>query len=79
MTGRGIYNGDLVVVDRDRYPKEKDIVVALIDGENTLKTLVKQGEQFVLKAENPNYPDLIPVEKMSTQGVVRVVLRRLEG
>ena len=79
MTGRGIYDGDLVVVDGDRYPKERDIVVALIDGENTLKTLVKQGERFVLKAENPDFPDLIPIEEMSTQGVVRAVLRRLKG
>jgi repressor LexA len=79
MTGRGIYDGDLVVVDGDRYPKEMDIVVALIDGENTLKTLVKQGKRFILKAENPEYPDLIPVEKLSTQGVVRAVLRRITG
>lgn len=79
MTGRGIYDGDLVVVDRDRFPKEKDIVVSLIDGENTLKTLVKQGERFALKAENPDYPDLIPVRELSTQGVVRAVLRRLKG
>ena len=79
MTGRGIYDGDLVVVDRDKYPKERDIIVALVDGENTLKTLIKQGERFVLKAENPDYPDLIPMEEMSTQGVVRAVLRRLKG
>lgn len=78
MTGRGIYDGDLVVVDGGRYPKERDIVVALIDGENTLKTLVKHGERFVLKAENPDFPDLIPMEEMSTQGVVRAVLRRLK-
>jgi repressor LexA len=77
MRGRGIYDGDLVVVEGDRYPKERDIVVALIDGENTLKTLVRQGERFVLKAENPDFPDLIPIEEMSTQGVVRAVLRRL--
>jgi repressor LexA len=78
MTGRGIYDGDFVVVDRDRFPKEKDIVVSLIDGENTLKTLVKQGERFALKAENPDYPNLIPVRELSTQGVVRAVLRRLK-
>lgn len=78
MTGRGIYDGDLVVVDGDRHPKEKDIVVALIDGENTIKTLAKQGERFVLKAENPKFPDLIPTEEMSTQGVVIAVLRKLK-
>lgn len=78
MIGRGIYDGDLVVVDGDRLPKEKDIVVALVDGENTLKTLVKQKSRFVLRAENPNFPDLVPLDEMSTQGVVRAVLRRLK-
>jgi repressor LexA len=79
MTGRGIYDGDLVVVDGGRYPRERDIVVALIDGENTLKTLVKRGGRFVLKAENPHFPNFIPIEEMSTQGVVRAVLRRVKG
>jgi repressor LexA len=38
---------------------------------------VKNGKPF-LKAENPKYPDLIPSEELMIQGVLRVVLRRLE-
>jgi repressor LexA len=77
MAGRGIYDGDWAIIDKNTLPKEKDVVAALIDGENTLKTLIKKGDQFVLKAENPDFPDLMPAEEMSVQGVVKAVIRRL--
>ncbi len=77
MEGRGIYSGDWVVVDADDPPHEGNIVVALIDGRNTLKTLARKSESFFLKAENPEYSDLIPVTEMVIQGTVKAVLRRL--
>jgi len=77
MEGRGIYEGDWVVADQDAIASEHDIVVALIDGESTLKTLEKQKEFFFLKAENPNYPDWIPVEELRIQGIVKAILRRI--
>jgi len=77
MEGRGIYEGDFVVADAEMSPSEGDVVVALIDGENTLKTLARQKERFFLKAENPNHDDLIPIEEMAIQGVARAVLRRI--
>lgn len=77
MKGRGIHDGDWVVADTDASPHEGDVVVALIDGENTLKTLAMKRSRYFLKAENPNFPDLIPLGEMVIQGVVRVVLRRM--
>lgn len=77
MEGRGIYNGDWVVVDADDPPHEGNIVVALIDGQNTLKTLARKNESFFLKAENPDYSDLIPITEMVIQGTVKAVLRRV--
>ncbi len=77
MVGRGIYDGDWVIADAGEVPIEGDIVVALIDGDNTLKTLAKRGKRFYLKAENPNFPDLFPYQEMATQGVVKAVLRRI--
>ena len=77
MKGRGIHDGDWVVADTDASPHEGDVVVALIDGENTLKTLAMKKNRYFLKAENPNFPDLIPLGEMVIQGVVRVVLRRM--
>ena len=77
MEGRGIFEGDWVVADVEAIPREKDIVVALIDGENTLKTLAKQRGCFFLKAESPDHPDWIPVNELIIQGVAKAVLRQI--
>ncbi len=50
MEERGICEGDWVVVDAEATPREKDVVVALIDGENTLKTLAKAKGALFLKS-----------------------------
>jgi repressor LexA len=77
MMGRSICDGDWVIVDSDVSPNEGEVVVALIDGDNTLKTLAKREKRFYLKAENPGHPDWIPMEEMIIQGVVKAVLRRI--
>ncbi|MDZ7665097.1 MAG: transcriptional repressor LexA [Desulfotignum sp.] len=43
----GIHDGDWVIADADVVPCENEIVVALIDGENTLKTLAKKSAKFI--------------------------------
>ena len=78
MNGRGIYEGDFVVADADATAREGDVVVALIDKRNTLKTLAKRKNDFYLKAETPNRPDWVPVRTLLIQGVVKAVLRRLD-
>jgi repressor LexA len=51
-------------------------VAALIDGETTLKRYVlKQGIPY-LKAENPEFPDLIPGEELRVQGVMVALIRK---
>ena len=77
MEGRGIYDGDWVVADADISAQEGSVVVALMDGNNTLKTLSGQDGQLFLKAENPNFPDCIPINEMVIQGVVKAVLRKI--
>lgn len=77
MTGRGIHEGDWVVVDSDAPRRLGDVVVALVDGESTIKTLTMENGNYVLRAENPDYSDPIPLEEMETQGVVRIVLRQM--
>jgi len=77
MIGRHICDGDIVVLEHGPDPRPGQIVAALIDRKSTLKTfVVKNGRPF-LKAENPKYPDLIPLEELMIQGVVRAVLRTL--
>lgn len=77
MMGRSICDGDWVIVDADASPNEGEVIVALIDGDTTLKTLAKRNKCFYLKSENPNYPDWIPLQEMVVQGVVKAVLRRI--
>jgi repressor LexA len=74
MIDAGIFSGDIVVLEH-KEAKPGDIVAALIDGEKTLKRLVKDNGRVYLKAENNDYPNLDPVEKLDIQGVVVSVLR----
>lgn len=77
MKDAGILDGDLVVVEPTPNPQAGQIVVALIDGESTLKRLVRVKGKWFLKAENPAYPELFPRADLVIQGVVRTVIRRL--
>jgi len=74
MIGAGILNRDLVIMELAE-PRNRDIVAALIDGDVTLKRyLIQNGVPF-LRAENPNYPDLIPAHELVIQGVFRALIR----
>ena len=77
MKDAGILSGDTVVIEPTPSPTAGQIVVALIDGESTLKRLVMVKGRWFLKAENPAYPQLIPRSELVIQGVVRTVVRRL--
>ena len=56
--------------------KKGDIVAALIDGETTLKRyLVEKGKPF-LRAENADFPDLIPAQELIIQGVLIALMRQ---
>lgn len=77
MIGRGIHDGDWVIADADAVPCENEVVVALIDGENTLKTLAKKKSQLYLKAENQTYEDWFPVNELIIQGTARAIIRQV--
>ncbi len=73
-----ICDGDTVILEF-REPRHMDIVAALIDGETTLKRfIVDRGRPF-LRAENENYPDLIPARELIVQGVMVGLLRQGNG
>lgn len=76
MTGAGIHDGDLLLVDRGVDPVPGHVVVAVVDGEYTVKRLDLVGERLVLRAEAPGYSDIIPGELSETGlwGVVTWVL-----
>jgi len=74
MIDAHILSGDYVILEV-RNPQPRDIVAALIDGETTLKRyLIRNGSPF-LKAENEDYPDLIPAQELVIQGVMVTLIR----
>lgn len=76
MTGEGIMEGDLVIVEKGREPKEGDVVIAEVDGEWTMKYFRKQGKQIILEAANPKYPVIRPKQELKIGGVVSAVVRK---
>jgi len=56
MLGAGINSGDILIVDRSLEPKDKRIVVAVVNGDFTVKRISKKGDRLSLMAENPKYP-----------------------
>jgi repressor LexA len=77
MVGRQIFDGDIVLLEHEAVPRDGDVVAALVDNESTLKTFVRRKGEVWLRAENPLYPDLIPVLDLQIQGVGRAVIRLL--
>jgi DNA polymerase V len=80
MTGAGIQDGDLLVVDRSLTPSHRCVVIAVVDGEFTVKRLSKRGSKIRLLAENP---DFAPMEFNEGQelliwGVVTSVIHKMQ-
>lgn len=78
MIGASIEEGDKVVVDRSLRPRHNDIVVAVGDGEYTIKRLYKHRGRVELRPENPAYQPMLFEEgaELEVWGVVVGVVRR---
>ena len=57
MLNAGIKDKDLIIVDKSLRAKPGNIVIAMIDGEFTIKRLSIKNNELYLKAEHHNYPD----------------------
>ncbi|MEI6860979.1 MAG: transcriptional repressor LexA [Verrucomicrobiota bacterium] len=68
MIDAQIADGDIALL-RQEEARPGQIVAALIDGATTLKRMVREGRRIFLRAENQRYPDLIPRETLTVQGV----------
>jgi SOS regulatory protein LexA len=76
MTGAGIMEGDMVIIEKGRNPKTGDIVIAEVDGDWTMKYFQKKGKQIVLEAANPKYPDITARTELRIGGIVTAVIRK---
>ena len=69
MIDIGIRKDDLVVIKKQNYAEYGDIVVALVDGETTLKRFFKEGSKIILHPENKTMKDIV-VKECEIQGVL---------
>lgn len=78
MIGAGIEDGDLVVVKKQSTANNGDIVVALVNNENTLKRLYidEKNKKYILHPENEELKDII-VSELQIQGVAQHVIKAL--
>ena len=79
MAGAGIADGDILVVDRSEEAVHGKIVVAVLDGELTVKRLHIRGNARLLVPENPKYKPLRiePGQELQLWGVVVGVVKRV--
>lgn len=76
MTGAGIGDGDLLVVEEDDSPPDGTVVVALLSGgdEVTVKRLYREGGKIRLQAQNGDHEDIVmPADQVRVQGRVEWV------
>ena len=64
MIGSGIYPGDLLIVDRSIKPQNNSIIIAVLDGELSVKILKIDNKQICLASSNTNYADVSVAEEM---------------
>lgn len=78
MTGAAIHDGDILVVDRSIPPKSGQVVIAMLDGELTVKRFLNEGGKVLLQPENPDYPTITisPNQDFSVMGTVIFVVHK---
>ncbi|BDQ34032.1 LexA family protein [Pseudodesulfovibrio portus] len=79
MVGAGIHHDDILVVDRAQSPAPGNIVIALLDGEFTVKRLVRTKDGLALAPENAEFKTIqvTPETDFEVWGVVRHVVHRV--
>jgi len=79
MQNAGIFSGDVMVVDRALEPKNNTIVLAVLDGEFTVKRIQKKGSQLFLKPENQTFKPIEITEEMDFKvwGVVTHIIHKV--
>ncbi len=76
MVGAGIFEDDILLVDRSITPHEEHIVIASHSNELTVKRLRKENGRLWLVAENPSYKPILVTEDVSVWGVVTSAIKR---
>ena len=78
MTKAGINSGDIMIVDRALHPKHNDIVLAVIDGEFTVKRIAVNENSLYLMPENDNFSPIKITTAMNFQvwGIITHIIHK---
>jgi len=78
MKDAGIFDGDVLLVDRAIPPRSGHVVVAVSDGEFVCKTLSMRAGRVKLRAANPGFPDIVPTDSPTVEvwGVVTASIQQ---
>jgi len=78
MKDAGIVDGDTLIVDRSVTPRDRQIVIAMLDGDFTVKRLRKRGKRIFLEAENPEFSpiEISENQELTIWGVVTFVIHQ---
>ena len=79
ITGFGIHDGDLLVVDRSKSPSDRQIVIAVIDGAFTVKQLCRIPDGVLLRSHGSGHGDILvgSEQELTVWGVVRWAIHKV--
>jgi DNA polymerase V len=79
MINAGIHPGDILIVDRSLDAVDKKVIIAVVDGQLTVKRIRMKDNRILLTAENDNYPPIEIQRDMGFEvwGVVTNVIHAL--
>lgn len=82
MIDAGIYNGDIIIVDKsNRNPSPTEVAVCELNGDYTLKRFERRGEEGWLVPANPKFPEIKVTENdsFSIWGTVTYIIHKPRG
>ncbi len=80
MVGAGFDDGDLLIVDKEVQARDGQIILAVINGDYTVKRLLKKSDGYYLQPENPDFEPLRITQFMDFRiwGVVTGLIKKLQ-
>lgn len=76
MVDAGIVDGDMLLVERVSEAKAGEIVIALVDGDRTMKYLRQRSGKYYLEPANKKYKPIVPEGELKIEAVVIAVIRK---
>ncbi len=76
MNKKGINSGDLLLIKQQQVAENKDLVLALVDDDATVKEFINNGDTIVLKphSTNPKHQPIILTNDFRIQGIVEKII-----